>query len=467
MTLSTALVTDAEVLAAARGDRDAFARIVNATKSLVSSIALAEVRDLEASRDVAQDVYLQVWSDLGKLRSASSFLPFLRQVTRQRARRISTRLRRTAHGPEAARALAAAPEPRRGPGEALLDAERARLVREALDQLPDDAREIVALYYREGHSAAQVAALLGLGEAAVFKRLSRARATLREDLLRKVGEALEASALGGAFVAGVVVALPARAAVAAALGAREAAPSLLSALGQVKAAAAALALLAVVVFAGLRSRALEAGAGAGAGLAAGPAGAGREDRGAQAPQPGTAARAGAGSVGAAEKPTPPVERKAGPGDGAIELQITAQGKPAAGAVVQLYLLGPAPLGESPRAGWRVAASGAAGEDGKVILPAGPGVYLAAARLPGTAAGHLGLRRAAGEQVSRGVIDLRPGLVLTGSVSVRGTGEPVPLARVAVFDMAASEWVPYSAAAPLEERREAVGCSSRRSGQATQ
>ena len=76
---------DAWVVAAARGDVDAFARLVSATSSLVSSIALAIVRDLDVSQDVAQDVFLVAWRDLRRLRNPASFLPWLRQMTRHRA----------------------------------------------------------------------------------------------------------------------------------------------------------------------------------------------------------------------------------------------------------------------------------------------------------------------------------------------------------------------------------------------
>lgn len=64
------------VPAAARGDRDAFAALVNETRSAVSAIALSIVRHAELSGDVAQDVFLPAWRDLGELRDPNSFLPW-------------------------------------------------------------------------------------------------------------------------------------------------------------------------------------------------------------------------------------------------------------------------------------------------------------------------------------------------------------------------------------------------------
>jgi len=206
-----AIQLEADVQAAARGDERAFARLVDATRSVVSSIALAIVRDPELSRDVAQDVYLAVWQDLGRLRQATSFLPWLRQVTRNRAHHL---LRTRARQEKRVRSttedslLATAADPRPGAMTELLDRETRRMVADAVDRLPPGSREVVILYYREGESTRQVAGLLDMSEAAVRKRLSRARALLREELDRDdLAATLQATAPGAAFTAAVVGAL--------------------------------------------------------------------------------------------------------------------------------------------------------------------------------------------------------------------------------------------------------------------
>lgn len=55
-------------------------------------------------------------------------------------------------------------------------------VAEAVSQLPRDQREAIYLHYYEGYSIAEVAGLVGASEAAVTKRLSRARQALRNSL---------------------------------------------------------------------------------------------------------------------------------------------------------------------------------------------------------------------------------------------------------------------------------------------
>jgi RNA polymerase sigma factor (sigma-70 family) len=208
--LNLTVALEPSVRAAARGDQEAFARLVDATRTLVGSIALAILRDVEASHDVAQDVFLAAWQSLGKLRNPASFLPWLRQMTRNRAHHVlrsRIRARRVVSDAEADDLLATATDPRPGAGERRLAREEERLLAAALGELSDEAREVVTLYYREGRSVRQVADLLGMREEAVKQRLSRARSRLREAMLDRLSETLQRTAPGAAFTAAVMTAV--------------------------------------------------------------------------------------------------------------------------------------------------------------------------------------------------------------------------------------------------------------------
>jgi RNA polymerase sigma factor (sigma-70 family) len=199
------------VVAAAEGDRAAFATLVSETSGVVSSIALAIVRDLDVSRDVAQDVFLAAWQDLRKLRNPASFLPWLRQITRNRAHhvlRTHVRTKRRRAIGDAETLLASVADPGPDASTRLIAAEDRQALAAALADLPDETREVLTLYYREGRSTAQVAMLLDLDEAAVRKRLSRARATLKADLLDRASTTMEETKLDGAFTAAIMTALP-------------------------------------------------------------------------------------------------------------------------------------------------------------------------------------------------------------------------------------------------------------------
>jgi RNA polymerase sigma factor (sigma-70 family) len=200
------------VAAAASGDADAFGRIISVTSGLVSSVALAILRDVDQSQEVAQDVFLSAWRDLKKLRNPASFLPWLRQMTRNRAHHVlRSRVRgrrwivQLSGNDDQAEAVA---DSRGSAADHLLAAEQRAALRAALAALPEETREVLTLYYREGQSAAQVASLLELSEDAVKKRLSRARASLRGTMLERFGETLAITRPTTAFTLAVMTALP-------------------------------------------------------------------------------------------------------------------------------------------------------------------------------------------------------------------------------------------------------------------
>ena len=64
----------------------------------------------------------------------------------------------------------------------LLTAERRKLVRQAMSQLPERDAEILLLKYTEDWSYHQIAEHIGISHSAVESRLHRARAKLREQL---------------------------------------------------------------------------------------------------------------------------------------------------------------------------------------------------------------------------------------------------------------------------------------------
>ncbi len=205
--------------AAARGDRDAYGRIVAACQNAVTALALAITRDVPASEDIAQDAFLAAWQNLRRLQNPASFLPWLRQITRNLARdHLRAGRHRPLDGEGAELAIALAADPAPTPAQRLVEDEREHAAAELIAALPDDSREVLLLYYREGQSSQQVAALLGLSDAAVRKRLSRARQGLREDLLRRFGEFARGSAPGAAFTTIVAGALAAASPPAAAKG---------------------------------------------------------------------------------------------------------------------------------------------------------------------------------------------------------------------------------------------------------
>ena len=244
-----------ELPAARAGDRDAYGRIVVACQNTITAIALAIVRDVPSSEDIAQDAFLNAWQHLRRLQNADSFLPWLRQITRNLAR---DHLRAKVRGPypvdDMEAAIAAAADPAPSPPDALIDEERTRAAGELISALPEESRETLLLFYREGQSSQQVARLLGVSDAAVRKRLSRARQMVRADLLARFGEFAQGSAPAASFAAivtsALIVASP-PAAAAGILGAGAGAVGAKTLLQILLGAAASIGIALVIVFASI------------------------------------------------------------------------------------------------------------------------------------------------------------------------------------------------------------------------
>ncbi|MGN6225656.1 RNA polymerase sigma factor [Pseudoxanthomonas sp.] len=211
MTAATApleLTLRHEFPAAQRGDRDAYGRIIGACQNTVTAIAYAITRDVHASEDIAQEAFLKAWKHLGSLKNPDSLLPWLRQITRNLARdHLRAGQYRPMTGEAADIAIELATDTAPTPAERVLQTEQERVAADVIAALPEDSREVLLLYYRESQSSQQVAHLLGLTDAAVRKRLSRARGYVREELMKHFGEFARSSAPGAAFASAVLGAL--------------------------------------------------------------------------------------------------------------------------------------------------------------------------------------------------------------------------------------------------------------------
>lgn len=185
-----------DVELAQSGDQQAFGRLITQTRNLVSSIALSIVKDLDNSEDVAQQVYIGAWQNMSELKSTSSFLPWLRQMTRYKALNFlrDNKARQKINGKEADLILAQFCDPKLDIDISMQRDQSNLILQDFISQLPEESREIVLLYYREEQSSQQVAHLLEQSESNIRKKLSRVRQLLHEQILRKHGRLLLSTA---------------------------------------------------------------------------------------------------------------------------------------------------------------------------------------------------------------------------------------------------------------------------------
>lgn len=182
-----AIVTNAQ-----RGNRDAFDALVCRFQRMAVATAYASVRDPHLAEDVAQEAFLQAWSDLPTLRDPAAFPAWFRRIVFKHGDRLTRAKRLPLSSLDDAMGIASPDcEP---PAVAERRAVQRRVWAEVA-LLAEQQRTVVTLYYLGGYPQRDIAAFLDVPVSTVKKRLHDARARLAAgmlDLLRD-GESIHAS----------------------------------------------------------------------------------------------------------------------------------------------------------------------------------------------------------------------------------------------------------------------------------
>lgn len=168
---------DALMRAAAAEDTAAFSRLMRRHEARLQGFLKRMLGHDDDARDVCQDVFVEVWRSRHRYRPEGRFVGWLFRIARSRA--IGRGRRRQLQAMVLSRLRFAAP-PQVTPADDLVD-ERAhrRRLEQGLARLPIEAREVLALRHGAGLDYPAVAEVLGVSEAAVRQRCSRALARLR------------------------------------------------------------------------------------------------------------------------------------------------------------------------------------------------------------------------------------------------------------------------------------------------
>jgi RNA polymerase sigma factor (sigma-70 family) len=188
------MLTDIEL--AQSGDIQAYERLIDKSKNLVTSIALSIVKDIDDSEEVAQQVFISLWKNLKTLKQGRSFLPWLRQSTRYCAYNFIRDSKKSSrvNTERADILLSEIADPSESSESLLIKSDTHKLLNCFIDSLASEDREIVLLFYREEQSSQQVAKLLDISSDNVRKKLSRARRSLKYDLLEHASNLIFTSA---------------------------------------------------------------------------------------------------------------------------------------------------------------------------------------------------------------------------------------------------------------------------------
>jgi RNA polymerase sigma-70 factor (ECF subfamily) len=171
----TRIVDELLVLAAQAGRVEAFELLAQRWHPRLLRHASRLTGDAEGAREAVQEAWLSIVRGLGRLHDPACFGAWALRITGRRCADWIVRRQRTRR-----RHAALVDEPIRP--EDVSRRDDVNVLRDALRSLDPERRALVAMFYVEGQSVAEIATVLGIPAGTVKSRLYHARERLRAAL---------------------------------------------------------------------------------------------------------------------------------------------------------------------------------------------------------------------------------------------------------------------------------------------
>ena len=178
------------------GDSEAATELYNLTERMVYFTALKIVSDEEEARNIVQDTYIKIFTELPNLHRDEAFISWVRLIvvnlSKDHMKKCNPVLFRANEDEEWM--INSIPEISEDflPQKYAKRKEKSRLVMQIIDSLPDAQRMTVIVYYYIGFTIGDVARIMEVSEDTVLNRLNYARMHIRDevDKLEKEGTRL-------------------------------------------------------------------------------------------------------------------------------------------------------------------------------------------------------------------------------------------------------------------------------------
>ncbi len=157
------------IRAISHGDRDALAALYRATSSAVYAYALSILRDPHDAEDAMHDCYVSIWNCAKDYKSQGKPMAWIMTVTRNLC--LKQLRRQTWFVPLTD--MSALARPGSDPDDLLM-------LRQCLELLTDEERQIVVLHAVAGMKHRQIGQMLGLKTSTVLSKYRRSIQKLRE-----------------------------------------------------------------------------------------------------------------------------------------------------------------------------------------------------------------------------------------------------------------------------------------------
>lgn len=165
------------VIAARKGDSDAFEEVVRRFQDMAVGYAYAALGDWQEAEDAAQEAFIAAWVGLVHLRDAAAFPGWFRQIVHSQAQR---RLR--VKQPQLVSLEQVAEIAVDDGGRQTERASMADAITAALEALPEAQRTVILLHYMNDFRLHEIAAFLEIPPGTVKSRLYHARKLMKERL---------------------------------------------------------------------------------------------------------------------------------------------------------------------------------------------------------------------------------------------------------------------------------------------
>ena len=173
------------VEACQRGEAGAFRALFERYKDKVYSIALRYSGDPAAAQDIAQDVFLKLFANIGSFRGKSTFESWLYRLVVNCCFDQKRKTRRLL--PLVDEFLDALHAPAASVLDDVLRAEMSAQLRSVVESLAPEQRMVVVLRYTEGLAYDQIAEILGCSVGTIASRLNRIHKVIERRLVRLTG----------------------------------------------------------------------------------------------------------------------------------------------------------------------------------------------------------------------------------------------------------------------------------------
>ena len=164
------------------GDRDAFCRLYYKYRDLLLKVAVALLRDVHAAEDAVQDVFVRFAENISHFQLTGSLKAYLSVCVANRAKNMLRSDKKNCALDEEN------PEPSNNPGpeQQIICNEELRLLAKAMEQLPIEQRQIIALRHYSRMRFGTIAQSLNLSPNTVKSRYRYGINKLRQLLNNEV-----------------------------------------------------------------------------------------------------------------------------------------------------------------------------------------------------------------------------------------------------------------------------------------